>query len=627
MTRVALVVMPFAAEDGPALGASLLRAALVRDGVACDLHYLNLNFASSVGLDRYRAIDRLAPLLPGEWIFAPSVFGEALPPAEEYIREVLSSDPSAAEGLAELRDAARAFIDDRVRSIDWTLYNVIGFSSSFQQNLASLALARRIRAIHPAAKIAMGGANCESDMGVALLESFPELDAVASGESDETFPRLVAEWAAGRDGSGIPGISVRTASGVRSDPAPHPVERLDDLPIPDFHDYYAALEASGLALRPAATHLRFETGRGCWWGERAHCTFCGLNGGTMAFRRKSTERVIAELDALAEYPTRSLLAADNILDERAHDDLLPALARRGGRQRLFYEIKASVTREQVALMAAAGIWRLQPGIESLSTSVLGRMRKGTRGVENIALLKWASDHDIALTWNWLCGFPGEEPAEHERMAAFLPKLHHLQPPTGLFEVQVHRFAPFHSDPESRGIGPIRPSRAYRHVYALPEETLARIAYYFDRVRPASLPPATDRLAQAVAAWRTSAGRGAESLVALDAGETLFVRDTRSCATAPEHLITGFALQIMRACDAPARAEEIARRLNASEETVTRAASALEEKGLVVALDGRFVALPLRVESDEGASEHLADVATEISRARARDLFHRGSGGM
>ena len=53
MKKVALVNMPFASAGYPAIGISLLQAALRRREIDCDLHYLNLNFASLIGLERY----------------------------------------------------------------------------------------------------------------------------------------------------------------------------------------------------------------------------------------------------------------------------------------------------------------------------------------------------------------------------------------------------------------------------------------------------------------------------------------------------------------------------------------------------------------------------------------------
>jgi radical SAM superfamily enzyme YgiQ (UPF0313 family) len=41
--------------------------------------------------------------------------------------------------------------------------------------------------------------------------------------------------------------------------------------------------------------LLFEASRGCWWGAKHHCTFCGLNGLSMTFRSKSADRAYSEI--------------------------------------------------------------------------------------------------------------------------------------------------------------------------------------------------------------------------------------------------------------------------------------------------------------------------------------------
>ena len=57
--------------------------------------------------------------------------------------------------------------------------------------------------------------------------------------------------------------------------------------------------------------------------------------------------------------------ADNILDMNHFRSVLPALAQAGTPYELFYEIKANLRREQVATLAASGVTKVQPGIESL----------------------------------------------------------------------------------------------------------------------------------------------------------------------------------------------------------------------------------------------------------------------
>ena len=74
-----------------------------------------------------------------------------------------------------------------------------------------------------------------------------------------------------------------------------------------------------------------ETSRGCWWGEKRQCTFCGLNGGSIAFRAKPQERkVLPEISsAVSEFGVLDIIITDNILDPANFETLLPRLADAG----------------------------------------------------------------------------------------------------------------------------------------------------------------------------------------------------------------------------------------------------------------------------------------------------------
>ena len=113
---------------------------------------------------------------------------------------------------------------------------------------------------------------------------------------------------------------------VATGPAPL-VRDLDALPLPDFDDYFAIADRAPLAGSVAPV-LLLETGRGCWWGAKSHCTFCGLNGGSMAFRTKGAGRALDEIRQLRErYGIALFYAVDNILDMRLLPQ--PAAAARG----------------------------------------------------------------------------------------------------------------------------------------------------------------------------------------------------------------------------------------------------------------------------------------------------------
>ena len=213
---------------------------------------------------------------------------------------------------------------------------------------------------------------------------------------------------------------------------------------------------------------------------KRHCTFCGLNGGGMKFRSKSPDRVIAELALLSEkYGITRFEAVDNILDFSYHDTLLPRLAADPShRYSIFFETKSNLRENHVALLAAAGVEYIQPGIESFHDGALRLLDKGNNAAQNVALLKFAQEYGVEVNYNILYGIPGEDEAWYVDMAKWLPRIAHLEPPRAIGRIRYDRFSPFHSDPERFGIH-LDPNRAYGHIYPLAPEDLVELAYFFE----------------------------------------------------------------------------------------------------------------------------------------------------
>ena len=120
--------------------------------------------------------------------------------------------------------------------------------------------------------------------------------------------------------------------------------------------------------------IPYETSRGCWWGQKHHCTFCGFDEQALAFRHKSLDRVIEDLRALLDaYPTRIVSMTDAIMPYQYFRTLLPRLAGEELGATIHYEQKANLTLEHILALKQAGITSLQPGIESLSSRLLDLM--------------------------------------------------------------------------------------------------------------------------------------------------------------------------------------------------------------------------------------------------------------
>src|SRR5215218_1795543 len=185
--KVLLVNMP-CSSIRPPLGIGLLKARLRQQGHDVAIFNANINFARRVGTGFYHYLAEVAPVeaLLGEYLFSDAVFPGQETAYLEFLRTSFPGEcPAAAlEKLTRARGEVAPFLDECLVIVEESDHQVVGFSSSFTQNMASLALARTIKERRPETVTAIGGANCEDLMGLALHQSFPWLDYVFCGEGD-----------------------------------------------------------------------------------------------------------------------------------------------------------------------------------------------------------------------------------------------------------------------------------------------------------------------------------------------------------------------------------------------------------------------------------------------------------
>ncbi|MEU9483419.1 RiPP maturation radical SAM C-methyltransferase [Streptomyces decoyicus] len=606
--RIALVNMPWARIHAPSIQCGLLQSIARRAGHECDSHYLNIEFASFFGSKAYDAIANIASErlhLMGEWLFSYAAFGEVTADDEyfgEYPEVKSIWDELTGKGLDDLSEMRRRTLPEWIAACAakpvWGEYDVIGFTSTFMQNTASLALGKMIKQFHPGVTLVYGGANFDGDMGAEYAKKLPWLDYVVAGEGDLVFPALLNTIADGTD-TPLPGVLRYDATHLPPATDAERPQVLDQLPTPDYRDYFTWLDRFDRAqlLGRAPVQLPVEFSRGCWWGQKHHCTFCGLNALGMAYRSKSGSRAFTELTALLrDYPVVHVDTVDNILDMGYFSTLCAQLADAHWDVNLFFESKANLTREQLATLSRAGILRIQPGIESLSTHVLKLMRKGASKLINIRLLKWAAYYKIDVSWNILAGFPGETEEDYAEQLRLLPLLHHLQPPGGCGRIWLERFSPYFTDP-SFPISEVRPRASYGHVYpaSLDHE---KIAYFFDYEASGTCSHETvAALNAAVSEWQTRFSEARPSLVyqRLPGKLTLIDRRTDQPKRA---VLAGWRAEAYESCgDAPRGAAAVSRQLAAGDRSVSEdeVAAFLEQccrAGVMVSDDGKYLGLAL-----------------------------------
>lgn len=421
----------------------------------------------------------------GDWIFGAGLAAVANENENAARTEYASflRERGTAEGLVGHVMAMRAivgeFLVEYVDKLLATDAEVFGFTTSFSQLVPALAIARVIKDRAPRRLVVLGGANCDQPMGEAVMAAYPFVDMVVQGEGEGAVTALCAANSPD-DVSSAPGLVTRSDAGLLVNRAV--VQALDAVPVPRYGEYFTRLrELPWSELIMPHVALPFQMSRGCWWGEKMHCTFCGENGSGMPYRSKSGTQLVHTLRELTEtHGVFDTYAVDTILAKE--DNGLADLAEAEVDITTFFEVKANLSPKALAQLRAAGVMTVQPGIESLSTGSLKLLRKGASGFHNLRFLVLCQELGIEVGWNLLSAMPGERAEMLLEQLQLIPFLSHLQPPSTVSKVRVDRYSPYFVKPGEFDIDLTGPEIKYRHVHPSATETdRSEMAYSFDHV--------------------------------------------------------------------------------------------------------------------------------------------------
>ncbi|QFR91988.1 RiPP maturation radical SAM protein 1 [Streptomyces tsukubensis] len=619
--RVLLVNMPWSPIDLPSLALGILKRSVderVPHAEAEVLH-ANLEFTDWItARTEFTADDYEYYALSsyfmgcGDWVFSSALYDDPGWREEEFTEAMRGKLRKSRLRMShELHRLAPDFVGEIARRIVEYAPDVVGFTSTFQQNTAALAAARHVKRLAPHIVTVMGGANCDAEQGAALHRNFPFVDHVIRGEGEEAFPRLLTALAEGADLNTVPGLCHRDADGacavnpMASAPLP-PATIL----APDYSGYFERLGGS-VARNWVEPKLVVEGARGCWWGEKHHCTFCGLNGSFMQFRSKSPDTFYDEIMELARrHRVLDMYVVDNILDMGYLSTVLPRVIESGYDLRLHIEIKANMRRGQLRTLADAGLIYVQPGIESLNNRVLDLMDKGVSGCQNVRMLRDGAETGLSVSWNYLHGFPGETAEDYDPVIGQIPALEHLDPPVDLSaRIAIERFSPYFNRPEL-GFSGLRPEAHYRVAGG----GTVRPAYVFEAPERGIGEPTVTALNDALGLWKKH--HADARLTQADLGDRIvLVSRRRTFDWRTLELTDPYELAVFRLLDQPHTASALARKASARVPGDARPESAVQE------LLDRWLALGV-VFTDGGSYVHIAPSAVNEDLLRLDFMRHR-----
>jgi ribosomal peptide maturation radical SAM protein 1 len=602
MKPVALISAPTLATRFPSFQLALLKPTLERAGFTVEPMSLFMRFAEQIGWELNEALADVYPCMVGEWIWAEAAFGES-PTTGDYLNEfgadletiARHAGCSVSDIVAVREHKTAEFIDWALREIDWGAYSLVGFSVVFQQLVSSLALAKAIKREHPELPIIFGGATFEDDIAMEIMANNPEVDFLHCGDADASLPEVVSRIRSGEPMKGLRGMMWRDGGEIVYEGRAPNFADLDAAPTPDFDEYFRLRTATGYERHPARRRamLPIETARGCWYGMKNHCTFCGLNRAGMEFRAMKPERVLVMLKELSSrYGVRDFNAIDNILAPAYISRLFGRLADTHTDLRLHYEIRPKLSRTQLGQLRRGGLVSVQPGIESFSTNVLTAMRKNITGMGNVELLKWTTYHGINNLYNVLYGFPDETEQDYRDQADVFRKISHLQPPYAIARARPDRGSPMFEQPEAHAINGLRPSRCYRYIYPACYD-LNRVSYFFEHDTDGGLPKKSySECISLVAEWKRKwATTSRPYLRMVKTWESVSIHDGRHDKYRGYRFDDDEAALYEQLTDARSIDELIAE-LDRPADWLQRALQRFVDLELVIYLDGKYLALAL-----------------------------------
>ena len=615
MYRISLINMPFSNPALPSIALTQLRSVVEQrcgDRVRVRILYLNHDFAQFTGAEFYQIMSGLEANNSGlgDWFFRRVAFPQQPDNTQQFFQRYFPYKDEAHARRKGLVLGKRAAIETYMRRLI-AIYrldkeDLLGFASMFAQTVACLAMASLVKKLAPNVVTVMGGANCEIPMGRELARHAESIDFVFSGPALVSFPQFVEYQVAGEIEkcqriAGVlcrPNLDSEHIKGHGAIGQELPI----DVPVPlDYESFLSDLERNfpDGRVKPSLT---FETSRGCWWGQRSHCTFCGLNSSSMVYRSMPSEQALELFrDLFSKYGDRCsrFSSVDNILPREYLKDVFPHLETPAGAT-MFYEVKADLKPQEMAVLSEAGVTEIQPGIESLASSTLRLMGKGTTAFQNLHFLKNCIRYGIKPAWNFLIGFPGEGEEVYEKYLTDLPLLVHLPPPSGAFPVRFDRYSPYFTRTEEYGLE-LSPYEFYRLIYPFGDEALENMAYYFeDRNYKAKYMTAMiswkDRLSVETARWNArwlaADGGLTAQLYVKQRGNSAIIHDSRS-GELIEHEVDGFELQILDYLYGRGlRTRNIARHLKTDDATVEATIARLRQLGLLFEENQRFMSLVL-----------------------------------
>ncbi len=285
---------------------------------------------------------------------------------------------------------------------------------------------RDVKSINPDILTMMGGPHVSFTVE-ETLRSYPEIDVIFIGESDDTiieFAPLIKQKSKWRN---VQGIAYRNGDDIVSTGRRDFIFDVDRIPMPSRR------------LLPISRYRAFGypvsmiTGRGCPHG----CIFClGRKMVGAKVRRRNPQRVLDEIEQILSLGFDRINVADDLFasDTGRVKEICNGIKERNLKfaWSAFARVD-TVNQDMFDVMAATGCDSISFGVESGSPEMLKRVRKGIKLEQVTQAIRMCKQSGMLAHASFMVGLPGETKETLRETGAFAESLkilfgyHYLSP--------------------------------------------------------------------------------------------------------------------------------------------------------------------------------------------------------
>lgn len=399
-----LISMPWALFNRPSVQLGALKSYVEQNSdCTIDTFHPYLELAKAITTNHYQLLSQNS--WAAEALFSGLLFPDNRENSKKLFNETVRKKHQQLPGFEILSDLLEQGCSAWLDSVDWSKYTFIGLSLCFNQTLSSLYIASELKKLPYCPPIVFGGSSCGGKLGENLLQYFEQIDFVINGEGEQSLVALY-NFFTGRHKELPPQVHTRDQGNTGK--AVEEITDLNSLPTPDYTPYFQQLKQV-FPEQPFIPELPVEFSRGCWWRK---CTFCNLNLQWQTYRWKKATTINAEIEELSSnHQCLDFTFCDNALPPKEALQFFANVSKHARDYHFFAEVRGTTDKQILHTFKRGGLHIIQVGIESLSSSLLSKMKKGMTAIENVAMLKHAMEEKILLEGNLIVEFPGSSAKE------------------------------------------------------------------------------------------------------------------------------------------------------------------------------------------------------------------------